>query len=446
MLARTTLLVFTLLNFANYVDRYVLPPVLESLKRDPAFLGVSDYQLGKLQTAFFLAYMVLSPIAGVAGRRVPRRYLVALGVGLWSAATVLSGLARSYDELFAARALIGAGEGGYATLAPAILSDLFAPGRRSRVLALFYVATPVGSALGMMLGGFFAQHYSWRAAFFVAGAPGLLLALIVLLLPEPRRGAMDGAASPAGNGDGALAAALPVTRVVDELKALWGNRTWLRVTLSNTLIAFSIGGLAYWMPSYFQAARGLDAQQASLVVGASAVVGGLLGTLAGGFLGDAWLKRDPAALLRVSGLGILVGAPIVLLLPLAPSTVTCVALFLLANFFLFFNTGPLNTALVESAPASFREGAVGLHIFLIHLLGDAISPSLMGALIGVLAGARVAASSASLTTSSAATTSTESMARGQALGAVIALCVVPLAACAASLLVGLPARTPRPSK
>ena len=368
--AKTALVLLTALNFLNYVDRYVLAAVQEQVKADPAFSGITDAKLGALQTPFFYSYMLLAPIAGLLARRVPRRYLIAIGVGLWSLVTVGSGLARSYQELFLMRALVGCGEAGYATVAPAMLSDLFHKDRRNRVLSIFYLATPVGSALGFVLGGQMAALAGWRSAFFVAGVPGLLLAGLALFLPDPPRGAQDLA--------GEVEKETPTLR--ESLRALARNRRFLQITFGTTLWVFAVGALATWMPTYLQVARGRDVQTANSMFGGIAVVAGILGTLIGGRIGDLWLRTDPRAYLKLSGIGLLVAAPFALAVPFAPSLPLCYACVFFAELGVFINTGPLNTALVNSVPASIREAAIGLNVLCIHLLGDALSPFLFGLL------------------------------------------------------------------
>lgn len=187
--AKTALAVLTLINLFNYLDRYVVASLVESLKKAPLFL--SDTQLGSLMTGFVVVYMLTSPIFGTLGDRRGRPRLLALGVGIWSLATALGGLARSFAGLFAARAAVGVGEAAYGTIAPALLADHFTVDKRGRVFAVFFAAIPIGSAAGYMLGGLMDQRFGWRAAFFVAGLPGLLLALLCLGLKDPKRGAKD---------------------------------------------------------------------------------------------------------------------------------------------------------------------------------------------------------------------------------------------------------------
>ncbi|MGH9366466.1 MAG: MFS transporter, partial [Thermoanaerobaculia bacterium] len=184
--ARLGLVVLTLLNLFNYLDRFVISALVESLKRSE--LALSDTQLGSLASAFLLVYMLASPPFGVLGDRGPRPRLLALGVGIWSLATALGGFARSFAGLFAARAAVGVGEAAYGSIAPALLSDYFPARLRGRVFAIFFAAIPVGSAAGYILGGLADQRFGWRAAFWIAGLPGLLLALLCLALPEVGRG------------------------------------------------------------------------------------------------------------------------------------------------------------------------------------------------------------------------------------------------------------------
>lgn len=184
----TVLAVLTGLNGLNYVDRYVgaatLPLILASL-------SLSDASGGLLQSAFIITYSLVCPVVGWMGDRSNRVRLAAAGVFVWSAATVASGLAPTYLALLLARAVVGVGEASYAVVTPSLLSDCYPADRRARVLGIFYAAIPVGTALGYILGGLVGERQGWRHAFFIAGAPGLALALLLLAIREPVRGAYD---------------------------------------------------------------------------------------------------------------------------------------------------------------------------------------------------------------------------------------------------------------
>ncbi len=232
----------TTLNALNYLDRYVSAATLPLILAD---LAISDAQGGLLQSLFIVAYSLACGPAGWLGDSGSRLRLVSIGVFVWSVATVASGLAPTYAWLLIARAVIGIGEAGYAVVTPSILSDCYPAGRRARVLGIFYAAIPIGSALGYIVGGLVGEAYGWRAAFFVAGAPGAALAFLLLLLTEPARGAQDathGAATPLGLGP--------------SLRALVSRRSYVVNTASQIIYTFSMGGLATWMPTYFVRERG----------------------------------------------------------------------------------------------------------------------------------------------------------------------------------------------
>jgi len=373
------LAVLTALNFVNYVDRHVLSAVLKPLKEEPAFASVSDGQLGLLQAGFLLPYIFFSPLVAALGQRAQRKYVVSISALVWSLATLLSGYARDYPELMAARALVGIGEAGYAAAAPTIISDLFSVQRRARMLGIFYVATPVGSALGFVVGGLVAQAFGWRAAFWAASAPGLLLGILVLLIAEPPRGGQENTGVQAVN---------PSTSV---LRQLWQSRCWINVTLGGTLMCFGLGALAFWTPTYLQEAKGLDVGQAGFYFGATTVGAGVVGTVLGSLLGDWWARDDAGAQVRVSGLGLVMAVPFAAAAPLVDGLWPSLVLLFIGEVFIFLNVGPLNAALISSVPPAIREVAVGTNILIIHLFGDAISPALVGLLRDSLVAGGVAA-------------------------------------------------------
>jgi predicted MFS family arabinose efflux permease len=236
------------------------------------------------------------------------------------------------------------------------------------------------------VGGAVGDAHGWRAAFFVAGGPGLVLALVVLALPEPVRGAMDDAVERAAADDG------PPPSMSAAVRRLFRSPAWRIDTAGTTLMTFALGGLAAWMPTHLQRAHGLALGEAGVGFGAVTVVAGLCGTLLGGWLGDRAQARRAGGYFRVSGAGLLLGAPFVLAMPMMPSPTAAFAVAFVAELLLFLNTGPLNAALLASVPASMRARAMAVNVFFIHALGDAISPPLMGVVserwhLGVAVGA-----------------------------------------------------------
>jgi len=357
------LAIFTLINLVNYLDRYVLAGMLPLVQ---AHFGRTDAQMGILSSSFLVVYAVVSPFTGFLGDRASRKHIVAAGAILWSAATVWSGFARTFDELLLARSFIGIGEAGYAAVAPGYLADLFEERRRGRILALFYAALPVGSALGFTLGGVIGTAYGWRAAFLVAGIPGALLGVAALFLREPRRGAADGGArfSPARIG-----------AIVRTLAASPGFRF---NTAGYTAATFAMGGVAAWWPTFLERERGVPLDRGGFLFGAVLVVAGFLGTLCGGWLGDRLHARDRGGHFRAAGWGLVAAFPFAAAGVLLRAPGLYWPAIFVALFFLFFNTAPLNAVLVNVAPPSMRASAVAINVLVIHLLGDAISPWLMG--------------------------------------------------------------------
>ncbi len=366
--------VLTLINLLNYLDRYLVSGIVPDLKAPP--LGLSDSQIGLLTTAFMIVYMVAAPIFGTLGDRGSRTRPIAFGVFLWSIATIVSGFATTYAHLLGARAIVGIGEAAYVSIAPALLADSFSRGQRGRVLSVFNMAIPVGAALGYIVGGLMSHHFSWRAAFFVAGAPGLLLAALVLRVKDPPRGSQDeseegGAAQP---GKATAPARGAIAVYVDLLK----RAPYLLVVLGYAAYTFALGGLAVWMPNFLERVHNIPAVQATTSFGAIVVVTGFLGTFIGGWLGDYWQKSSRQAYLWMSGWVTLAAAPLTFIALTAASSSAYYPAIIAAELLLFMSTGPINSAIANMVSAGERASAFALSMFVIHLLGDVPSPTLIG--------------------------------------------------------------------
>ncbi len=365
MSAGVGLAILSFVNLFNYLDRYVVPALFESLKHSR--LALSDADLGSLMSAFLIIYTLSAPVFGTLGDRRSRPRLIAVGVALWSVATALSGFATSFVALLAARASVGVGEAAYGTVGPSLLSDYYPAERRGRVMAVFFAAIPVGSALGYVIGGLVDAHYGWRRAFFVAGAPGIVLAALCLWLRDPPRGAQDGApAEPPHRGPR------------HTYRRLLGNRPYALTVAGYAAYTFAVGGLAAWMPAFLERVRGMPRAQATVSFGEIVVVTGFVGTFAGGWLGDRWARRTPAALVWLCALSTLAAAPLVWITLTTPSPRVYLATMVAAQFCLFLSTGPVNAAIVNLVSPLERATAVALSVFAIHFFGDAISPFLIG--------------------------------------------------------------------
>lgn len=360
--------VLSAINLVNYLDRYVVSAIATPLK---GAMALTDTQLGWLMPAFMLVYMVTAPLFGAWGDRGSRTRPIALGVFIWSLATLLSGLAHSYGQLLAGRAIVGIGEAAYVAIAPALLADCFDARGRGRVYAVLNMAIPVGAALGYIVGGQVSTHFGWRAAFFVAGVPGLLLSLAVLRLADPPRGVQDGVQPPA-TGRPCTAGSLAI--YLDLLRR-W---PYMIVVLGYAAYTFALGGLAFWMPSFLERVRHVPAAEATTGFGEIVLLTGFLGTFIGGWLGDFFLRRNAQAYLWFSGVVTLLAAPCALLALTAPSAAVYYPATFVAELLLFMSTGPINATIVNVSGPLERASAVALSMFAIHLLGDVPSPLIIG--------------------------------------------------------------------
>jgi len=352
------------INLVNYVDRQVLYALLPLIKVD---MSLSDAKLGMLASAFMLVYMCAAPPVGYLADRGSRKNWIAAGIGLWSLATFLSGLCRSFGQLFAARAAVGVGESGYGAVSPSFVAEHFPAPQRGRVLAVFSMAIPVGSALGYVFGGAIGHHFGWRAAFFMVGIPGFLLAGLAYFLKDPRDGSED---------PDLRRPDTPVT--LRDYLGLYRVKSYVASTLAMAAMTFALGGLAVWMPTYFTRYWGMNVAQAGTLFGGITVVAGLAGSLLGGWLGDWLLKRTPKAYFMVSGTGLLLALPAAVLAVLSKDFHATLVLLFIAEMCAFLNMGPLNGVIVSVTASSMRSMAFAANIFVIHALGDSISPTLIG--------------------------------------------------------------------
>jgi MFS family permease len=370
---RGALAVLTGLNFLNYIDRFIPAAILPTIL---ASFGLTGAEGGFLQTMFILTMAFVSPLAGWLGDRHPRFRLAAAGVFVWSAATFASGLAPTFAALVVARALIGVGEASYTVVTPSLLSDFYPTGRRANVLAIFYAAIPIGSALGYVLGSQIAAAFGWRYSFFVAGVPGLLLAALLLFLRDPPRGAQD--AKPAPKPTSKEGSTSSVVVIANAVRQLSMRPSFMINTLAQTIYTFSVGGLAVWMPTYFVRERGLSEATASTDFGIVLALAGLTGTLIGGRLGDRMARRRPDAHFLLSGAALVTSLPFTLLAILSPRPAIFWPSMFVTLTLLFLNAGPLNAAMANVLPAELRGRGFAFNTWAIHLFGDAASPPIIG--------------------------------------------------------------------
>jgi MFS transporter, Spinster family, sphingosine-1-phosphate transporter len=442
--ARLALILLLAINLFNYIDRQVLSAVLPKLELDASLFSPSDpwlkTKLGSLTTGFMFSYMLLSPIFGWFADRGSRWFVIGAAILLWSLASGGSGLAPTFLVLLLTRCCVGVGEAAYGPVAPSMLSDMYPENHRGRILSYFYLAIPVGSALGFVIGGQVSEmtEWGWRAPFVCVMVPGLILGALALMMRERR---------PARAANAVSHGYFEVVRTV--LKV----RSWTIDTAALICTTFVLGGVAAWVPSYVferearfeitaKAVQKLADQRASdkvtplvpaeviaklgesessevldmgglksklmaklskeeleqynsrifdalvtpgspttgsigVIFGGIVVISGLTATLAGGLLGDWLRKRHSGAYFIVSGVGALASVPFFLGMLLLPFPYAWVSTFF-AVFGLFLNTGPGNTILANVVPVEIRATSFAINILLIHALGDAVSPLLIG--------------------------------------------------------------------
>jgi MFS transporter, Spinster family, sphingosine-1-phosphate transporter len=459
--AGLTLGLLLAINLFNYIDRQVLSAVLPKLELDASMFRPDDpnlrFKLGWLTTAFLVSYMLIAPVFGWLGDRWSRWGLVGIGVIVWSLASGGSGLATGYVVLLLTRCLVGVGEAAYGPVAPAMISDLYPETTRGRALSWFYMAIPVGSALGFVVGGMVADTaWGWRGAFQVVVLPGLILGAICFFMrPVPRAG--HPTAPPVQPEQADFPEGVrPAPESIgwwEVLKELKGIRSFVLCCAGMTCTTFVLGGVAAWAPYYiferearfqistktletlgsrvasdgtplvppalvdklrpFQSDAQLTMQELKArlaesgftederkqyqarifdaltapgsttlgevgpIFGGIVVVSGLVATLAGWWLGDRLRGRVRGAYFLVSGYGALIAFPafVAMLYVPFPYAWACV---LVSVFFLFINTGPANTILANVTRQEIRANAFAINILVIHALGDAISPPLIG--------------------------------------------------------------------
>ncbi|WP_050030740.1 MFS transporter [Verrucomicrobium sp. BvORR034] len=356
------------INLFSYIDRYVLVAVEPELRA--TFLAgdaMAKTKSGLWQTAFMISYMLMAPLFGWLADRTSRWLLIGLGLLLWSAASIGSGIATGFTMLLLTRAMIGVGEAAYGPAAPALIAEMYPVHRRGIVMSWFFMAIPVGSALGYALGGLANSYLNWRWGFWLAGVPGIFLAMVCFFLKDTRR-SQAAATGQAHHAPGFA-----------DYKRLLRIPSYVINVAAQTAMTFAIGGLSFWLPAYITEYRQYGTLgQVSTMVGAITAVSGLGATLFGGWLADRLRSRFAASYFLVSGGGMALAFPCTLAMLFVPFPYAWVFVFG-AVFFLFFNIGPANTALANVAPAAVRSSAFALNILTIHALGDAISPALIGA-------------------------------------------------------------------
>lgn len=373
--ARFAFIILLLINILNYTDRYVLSAVLPKIQTD---LHLDNTQLGLLASSFLLIYAAATLPLGVWADRSIRKNIVGLCVGVWSIFTSLSGFAQSFIQLFLMRSVLGIGEAGYAPAALSLIGDYFPKEQRGRVLSIWSVGNLIGTALGLILGGLVAQRFGWRWAFYIVGIPGLITAFLIWRTTEPARGIYD------DTEDIGVATTETHGSISNNF---WGTVQYLLsiptywILLAAFIFSFfTIGSASVWIPTYLVRAFHLNVGQAGTIAGSVLAGGSLIGTLLGGWLADALQKRRPEGRLIISTIAFLLGTPLTLLALLLHQLLPFIFALAAAIICLSLCLGPLNAVIQDIIVPNMRATAIGITLLLAHLLGDASSPLIIGAI------------------------------------------------------------------
>ncbi len=367
--------VLVLVYAFNHLDRQVFGVLMEPIKRD---LGLSDSAMGFLGGMSFALFNAVAglPIARWADRG-SRKMIISIGIVLWSTATAASGLARSFAHLAIARVTTGVGEASTVPAAHSIISDYFPPQRRATALAIFVVGAHAGVALGFLLGGLIAESLGWRAAFFILGAPGVLLALLVwLTVREPERGASES--------ESVDPRSLSWSEVLHFLRTSRGF-SWL--LLAQALHAFSGFGLIVWTAPLLMRVHGIGIAQAGLWIGPIAGISGALGVVAGGRLADYLGTRDPHWYLRLPALVALLGLPFTVVFIMSESVELALLCLVPHSFFVAVSSGPVAAVVQSIVQVRMRALAAAINLFATNLIGMGLGPQVVG-LVSDALGAR----------------------------------------------------------
>jgi MFS transporter, Spinster family, sphingosine-1-phosphate transporter len=373
-LAIATFVILFVIHLLDYLDRNILTSLQPQLRKSIEGLNGPDANTrwGQLATIFLLSFSLFSPVMGWLGDRYRRTWLLAAGVGVWSLATIGSGLAKDYTHLVIARSLLGIGEATYGVIATTMLFDLFRPDQRSRLMSAFYLAMPLGSAMGIILGPIIANRFGWHNAFFLVGAPGLAATLLVLFLPEPIRGASEGV-NPERLKEQERAGA---TR--EDYIDLMVNSSYTYSVFGMSAYTFAIGGLLVWVPAYLFYTRGIEQEHATLLLGGVTLASAIVGMTTGGWLADRLARAKPGALFIVPGLSMLASIPFVILALISKQEPIIYGSIFMAETLMFVNTGPCSAIIANVVQPNLRAAAFAISYSAAHFLGDIWSPTLIG--------------------------------------------------------------------
>jgi predicted MFS family arabinose efflux permease len=356
----------------NFIDRQIVGILAVPIKTD---LGLTDTQLGLMGgLAFALFYTALGiPIAMLADRR-NRTTIMTAALVLWSAFTAACGFAQNFLQLFLARLGVGVGEAGGVAPAYSLVADYFPPHQRARALAVYSFGIPIGSALGIVFGGFIAHWVDWRTAFIAVGIAGIVIApLFKMVVREPQRGRFDGV-----RGAGTPVGLREVVRVLLAKRAFWG------ISFGASASSMMGYGLFFWLPSFFVRSHGMTLIQASVYYGAILLLGGIAGIWLGGWLADRFGAARRRAYALIPACAFIATVPFFIGAVTSNSLAVSFVLFLVPTALGLVWLGPVLSAIQHVVPTGMRATASAIFLFVNNLIGIGLGSVALGALSDAL--------------------------------------------------------------
>jgi MFS family permease len=370
------LIILTLIYMSSHLDRSIVGILAQPIKED---LGLSDTQIGIVGGfAFAMFYATLGIPLALLADRTNRRNIIAGAVTVWSVMTAVCGLAGNFLHLVLARIGVGVGEAGSSPQSHSMIADMYAPHERSRAMAVYALGVPFGIMLGFMIGGYVSTHWGWRAAFFVAGVPGLILGLLVwLTVREPQRGLSDGHAV-------RVAPAATLSETLSSLRTafvfMWRSKAARHVVIGLTLTSFVGYGGTLLGAAFIERTHGVSRAQIGLILGPIAGFVGAAGTFLGGYLADRFSRRDLRWNAWVIGLAKFGAAPLILAFYLIDDLTIALIFYFPAVLLGAFYLGPSFAMIQSVAPVAIRATAAAITLLVLNFIALGFGPVFVGML------------------------------------------------------------------
>ena len=349
--------ILTVINLLNYIDRQIIFPLFHDIQLE---FGLTDFQLGLIGTVFIVGFSLTTVPFGVLADRYSRKAIMFAGIAFWSVATFVTGLANSFKTLLVSRTFVGLGEASYAPTATAMIADNFPESMRARVQGTFHIGMFVGGTLGAMIGAAVVHYFgSWRLAFVIVAIPGFVLGLATLLLKDKRH--------------------TDHTDHVFSFRPLMENTIYLLVLVSGTFASFTTNGFVSWGVEYIRRYTDFTLLEASIILGITTLIAGTVGVLAGSAIADYWQTKTKA------GRSLLVAFSVILSIPFfflgfatTGNNILFITSFGLGILLISSYFGPVAAVVQDVVPSNLRATAFAVYVFVIHLVGGATAPAVVG--------------------------------------------------------------------